>query len=192
MLSLTGRVAGRVPRSLQTFTFDPSVLIESPGPERAAVLFVLSVLFGGFVLYRYGGRMDDAVDASRSKPLKSLLYGFVGFVIGVVIAVFAATQMIGFSGGNAVVSILAVAIIGVVASTLSGAGFAVVGAWLSGNLGVGDQWTGLVTVSAGVALPWAVLPIVAAAPLWIATAAAGIGGTTRLWIHQDSEAIYDT
>lgn len=183
-------LTGRLQWSLQSL--DPSVVLGEPGPERATALFVLTVLCGGFVLYRYGGRMDDAVDASTAHPLYSLLYGFIGFVIGLTLAALAATQLIGYSGGNTVASVAGVAIVGVVAGTLGGAGFAVVGVWLSESLGVGDQWIGLVTVAAGMALPWAVLPVVAAAAIWIVPAAAGIGGTTRLWIHQDSQHVYDS
>jgi len=189
MLVSPGRAVDTVEWVVQTV--DPSVVIDAPGPARGIVSFVLTILFGGFVLYRYGSRVDDALAASTAKPLMSIIYGFAGFGLTLFMSGFLLTQLITVAGARTLVVAGGLAIGGAVVCTLGGAGFVVVGVWLARTLGAQDPWIGLVAVGAGTALAWAVLPWMAAAVVWIATAAAGIGGPTRLWIHQDSESIYD-
>lgn len=171
-------------RAVPLQAFDPSLVLDAPMLVRAAVSFICTVLFGGLVIYRYGGRLDDAVAASMSSPVVSVVYGIMafGFVIFLLGYVFSQVSQLGINStflGAAVGALVAVAVL-----SLGGFGFVVVGAWATETFGSADPWVGLVGVGAISAVAWLFLPFLLAALVWIGIAAVGLGGPARHWVHR--------
>lgn len=164
-------------------TLDPSVLAESSGEVRAVVVLVLTVLFGGAVIYRYGGRLDAAVDASMESPLVSVVYGAMAYALVVFVVSYAYSQLAQLGVAVPVLGLLGAGVLVVLLLSLGGLGFVVVGAWATDAVGSRDPWLGLVGVGVVGALAWLVLPFVGALLVWLGIAAIGIGGPVRRWIH---------
>jgi hypothetical protein len=172
-----------VPRPLQAF--DPAQVIPADPVTQAVGSFLLTVVVGGYVVYSRGGRLDTAARASMSAPLRSVVYGLLAFALSGFLLGYALTQLgqLGVPAGALVVA--GVAGLGLFVAVFGGVGFAVVGVWATGTLGLRDPFLGLVGVGAVGAVVWVALPAVAAAAVWIAIGAVGIGGPTRLWFHSD-------
>lgn len=163
--------------------FNPSVIVDSPGPVRAVVVFLLTLVFAGAVMYRYGSRMENAVDASMSNPLVSLAYGLMAYGVIVFFTAYLSSQLasVGVSGRFIVTG--AVVVLGVVVFSLSGLGFVVVSTWITRDTGVRDPWYGLVGVVGVSAIAWLLLPFLLALFVWVGIAAVGVGGPARQWLH---------
>lgn len=174
-------VSGLVP--LQAV--DPSTLLGAPAEWRAAASFLLTVVFGGAVIYRYGGRIDGAVDASMDRPLTSTLYGLMAYGLLLFATGYLFSQLAGAGLESRIVWIAFAAAFGAVVFSLCGYGFVVVGAWATDIIGTRDPWMGLVGVGIVIAVAWLLLPVILGAIVWFGVAALGIGGPTRLWIHED-------
>lgn len=164
---------------------DPSVVVEAPASVRAVAAFLLTVLFGGAVLYRYGGRIDAAVDASRSSPLHSVVYGLIAYGLVGFFVVYAYSQLVRVGVGTDVITAVAVVVLGGLLFSLGGLGFVVVGAWLTKLLDIGDAWAGLVAVALASGVALLVLPVAAGLLVWLGIAAVGVGGPTRRWMHSE-------
>ena len=165
---------------------DPSVLFDAPASARAAAVFLLTVVFGGAIIYRYGGRIDAAVDASKSNPLLSIVYGLIAYGLVAFFVVYAYSQVVRIGVGTGVITALAVVVLGGILLSLSGLGFVVVGAWLTDSFDIGDTWTGLVGVALLGAVALLVLPIGLGLLVWLGIAAVGVGGPTRSWMHAEA------
>lgn len=163
----------------------PSMVGDVPPTVRAAAAFFLTVLFGGAVIYRYGSRVDEYVDASMSNPLVSVLYGLMAYGMVVFFVGYVYSQLSALLAGTAALATVVTVVLGVSVLSLGGLGFVVVGTWLAEVAGVRDPWVGLVGVGGVSALVWYLLPFVPAGLVWLAIAAAGVGGPTRRWIHAD-------
>lgn len=167
-------------------TIDVTAVVGASGAARAVGSLLSTVVFGGAVLYRYGGRLDGAVEASMRNPLLSVVYGSVAYG-GVVFAfsyLYNQLGRIGVAAGS--VSLVAVPLFFLLILVLGGVGFAVVGVWVTEALGTRDPWIGLVGVGGVSAAAWLLLPFAFGAGVWVAVAATGIGGPTRMWLHADS------
>lgn len=160
----------------------PSVV--TAGPTLAAVSFLLTVAFGGAILRWSGGWTDDAVDASMERPVSSLCYGLVAYVIAVFIIGYAASQLARLGVDTVALTVVAGGVVAVTLLSFGGIGFVVVGAWATELVGERDPWSGLVGVAAVSAVAWAVLPAGIALLLWLGIAAVGLGGPTRRWIRE--------
>lgn len=168
---------------LPVAVFDPSALLEAPASVRAAVGFLLTVVFGGAVIYRYGGRLDAAVDASTKNPLVSVVYGLIAYgLVGFFVA-YGYTQLARLGVGTTALTVLAVVVLGLFLLSLGGLGFVVVGVWFTETFGFRDVWIGLVGVGLVAAVALFVLPVALGLLVWLAIAAVGVGGPTRRWIH---------
>jgi hypothetical protein len=167
----------------------PAQFLEAPGPTRAAVSFLLTVLAGGWVVYVYGDRLRTTARGSLSRPLSSVLYGFVAaFVVGFVVT-YGSTVLSAAGVAPSVVAVLgAVAVVGVLL-VLGGLGFAVVGVWIAWTLGLRDPLLGVVVVGIVSAAAWAVPWVAVGAVVWAAIAVVGVGGPTRAWVHRDTLAV---
>ncbi|MFC4360566.1 hypothetical protein ACFO0N_21685 [Halobium salinum] len=163
----------------------PTAVADIPPAVRAAAAFFLTVLFGGAVIYRYGGRVDEYVEASTSNPLVSVLYGLMAYGMVVFFVGYAYSQLATLLAGTAILATAVTAAFGVLVLSLGGLGFVVVGTWVAGVAGVRDPWLGLVGVGGASALVWYLLPFAVAGLVWLAIAAVGVGGPTRRWIHAD-------
>jgi len=161
-------------------------LVDAPPSIRALAAFLLSTLFGGVVLYRYGNRLPAAVEASMANPLVSLVYGFVAYGLVLFFAGYAYSQVAQIGVSSPIVGIGLYAVLGVLLAALGGVGFAVVGGWVAELAGLRDAWFGLVSTGLAAAAAVLVLPFVVGALVWFALAAIGLGGPVRRWIHADS------
>lgn len=180
--------------ALKTFTglgmvplqaVDLSTFLGASAEWRAAASFLLTVVFGGAVIYRYGGRIDGAVDASMDRPLVSTLYGLMAYGLLLFATGYLFSQLAGAGLESRVVWVAFAAAFGAVVFSLCGYGFVIVGAWVTDIIGSRDPWAGLVGVGILIAVAWLLLPVILGAIVWFGIAALGIGGPTRLWIHED-------
>ncbi|MBX0324457.1 hypothetical protein EGH21_15615 [Halomicroarcula sp. F13] len=171
------------PSILPIQAFDPSMVTEASPAVRAAASFLLTILFGGAVIYRGGGRLDGAVEASSERPLAAVVYGLMAFGIVTFFVVYAFSQLANLGIGTTVLTALGAVVFAVAFLSLGGLGFAVVGVWVTESFGGRDPWAGLVGVGAVSAVAWLVLPAVVSVAVWLAIAAIGLGGPARRWVH---------
>lgn len=170
--------------SVSLGTLDPGVVFDAPAAVRAAVSFLVTVLLGGAIIYRYGGRVDVAARATRESPLLSVVYGLGAFGFVVFVVAFGLSELSRIGIGLRLVSVLvSVALLAMVLS-LGAVGFGIVGALLADVVGVRDPMFGLVGAAGASAAVWFALPFVVGALVWLLIAAVGIGGSTRRWVHQ--------
>lgn len=168
---------------------DPTIVAETSGLTRAVLSFFLTVFFGGAVIYRYGDRLDDAVDASIDNPLLSVVYGIIAYGGVVFLFGYAYSQLARVGVETGAIAVVAIPAFGGLVLLLGGAGFAVVGAWLASIADFRDPQTGLVAVSIAGGLGWLLLPDAFAVLTWLGIAAVGIGGPVRRWFHAESTRV---
>jgi len=161
-------------------------IVDAPPAVRALAAFLLSTLFGGAVLYRYGNRLPAAVDTSMSNPLVSLVYGFVAYGLVAFFAGYAYSQIARIGVSSPIVGLVLTGVLGILLFALGGIGFAVVGGWVAEIAGLRDAWFGLVGTGLAAAAAVLVLPFVIGALVWFALAAIGLGGPVKRWIHADT------
>lgn len=175
----------RVP-SVPLQALDPSVVADAPATVRAAAVFLTTVLFGGVVVYRYGGRVDEAAGASRERPLLAVVYGLGAFGFVLFVVAFGLSELSRAGVGLRVVSTFVFVALAVMVLSLGAVGFAVVGVLLADAFGFRDPMLGLVGAAGASAVAWFLLPVVPGALVWVVIAAVGVGGPTRRWVHRDS------
>ena len=158
-------------------------LLDAPPTVRAGVALVSTLLFGGGTLYWFGGRLNEAVDASAESPALSLLYGVMAYVLVVFLVGYAFSQLSRIGVASPLLSSVLVAVLGLFVLSLVGYGFAVDGAWVAETTGMSDPWVGLVLVAAFTAMVWLVAPFLVGLLVWGAVAAVGLGGPARRWVH---------
>ena len=161
---------------------DGTIIADLPGPVRGAVAFVLVLLLGGIILWRFGSFLDRAIDASTERPVVSVGYGVAAHVVIAFAGVYLATQLAGAPTGGwdaGVVGIVAGLLLVLLVSAL---GFAVVGSAVAALWLDGSRWTGLLVGSLLAGGSAAVDPLVGGV-LWFVLVSTGIGGTVRRWIH---------
>lgn len=161
----------------------PSAVTDAPASIRAVASFVLVLVFGGALLYRYEGFVDRSVDSSKERLLVSVVYGTIAYGLVGFAAAYLYSQVARLGVGGVAVSTVAVAVVGLAVATLAGLGFVVVGTLLTELQGQRQPWTGLVVGAAVSAVAWLALPPVAAVVTWFVVTAVGIGGATRKWVH---------
>lgn len=181
MDSLVGRSV--VHAMIAATTFDPTAIDATPRSVLAAATIVSTVLFGGLILYQYGGRLDPGIDASMERPLLSIVYGIVSYSIVVFVVGYAYSQLLRIGVTSTAVSLLLTGVFAAIVLSISGAGFVVTGTWLTRAIGIGDPWLGLVGLGIVSATAWLVLPIAIGLVLWGTIAAVGVGGPARLWFN---------
>ncbi|MFB6207379.1 MAG: hypothetical protein ABEJ05_12730 [Haloglomus sp.] len=164
---------------------DASTVVNAPAAAKAVAAFCLTVAAGVTIGYYYGDRVDRAVEVSMSNPLVSVIYGVMAYGLVFFVIGYLSSQVASYGLGSPLLwSAVSVAVVlGVLG--LCGYGFVVVGTWVARTVGTRDPWLGLVGVGGVGALAWLLLPPFAAIAVWFGIAAIGIGGPTRLWIHED-------
>ncbi|MGQ4555545.1 hypothetical protein [Halobellus sp. GM3] len=172
--------------SLPLQTVDPSAVLDLPAPIKALGAFLASTVFGGAVIYRYGGRLPAAVDASTASLPLSAVYGMLAYGLVSFLIAYGYTQLFRLGVGAPALTVLGAAVLGGGLLALAGVGYVVVGAWLAELTGFGDPWVGLLGVGLVGAIAVLVLPLVAGVAVWFGIAAVGIGGPVRRWIHADA------
>lgn len=162
---------------------DPWALLDAPRPALAAGAFLLTVAFGGATLYRFGGRLDEAVAASRARPLLSLVYGVGAYVFVFAVVGYAFSQLRRVGAASGALSTALVVALAAFVLTLVGYGFAVVGAWVARTAGLSGVWPALVGLAGLAAVAFLVAPFAVAVAVWAVVAAFGLGGSARRWVH---------
>ncbi len=163
--------------------FDPTAIEATPRSVLAAATLISTVFFGGFIMYRYGGRLDAGIDASMERPLLSVVYGIVSYSIVVFVVGYAYSQLLRVGVVSTAVSLLLTGMFAAIVLSISGAGFVITGTWLTRAIGVGDPWLGLIGLGIVSAIAWLVLPLAIGLAVWGAIAAVGVGGPARLWFN---------
>ena len=181
-LVASGAVLGTLPGRTAARPVDPAVLLEASGALLAAASFVLVLLLGGGLLYRYGEFVDRSVDASMDRPYVAVLYGVMAFGLVVFVGGYAVSQLarVGLGGTGLVVVVGAAGLVGLVLAAL---GFLVLGILITDVRGRREPRHGLVLGAALSAVGWLLLPFVGGALVWLLLAAFGVGGPTRRWFH---------
>jgi len=177
---------------LSADSITPTAVHDAQGPILAAISSVLTVICGGAVIYRYEGRLDDAVSASMQRPLVSAFYGLMAYGIVVLLVGYAYSQLIRLAVAETALTILVALVAATLIFSLGGLGFVVVGAWVADIVGVADPWIGLVGIGTVSALVWLLLPVGFGIVIWVAIASVGIGGPARQWLHAGSVHVSQT
>jgi len=164
---------------------DPSVVVELAAPARALGSFVLVLLFGGALRYRYGGFVDRSVDACVDRPGVAVVYGLMAFGFVAFAGGYASSQLSQLPVGSVALATVAVTVAGSVALVLVGLGYAVVGTLVTDVGGRRRPWQGLVLGATISAVGWLFLPFIGGVLAWVLVASFGIGGPTREWLHSD-------
>lgn len=177
LASLPGAAAGQ--------PVDPAAVVELPAPARALGSFLLVLLFGGGLRYRYGGFVDRSVDACVDRPGVAVVYGLMAFGLVAFAGGYASSQLAQLPAGSAALGTAALAVASLVALVLAGLGFAVVGTLVTDVGGRRRPWHGLVLGAAISAVGWLLLPFLGGVLAWVLVASFGVGGPTREWFHSD-------
>jgi len=164
---------------------DASAVVELPGPARAVGSFLLVLLFGGGLRYRYGGFVDRSVDACMDRPGVAVVYGLMAFGFVAFAGGYASSQLSQLPVGSVPLATVAVTVAGFVALVLAGLGYAVVGTLVTDVRGRRRPWQGLVLGATISAVGWLFLPFLGGVLAWVLVASFGIGGPTREWFHSD-------
>ena len=106
---------------------DPTTVSAIPASYRAAAAFLSSMLVGGAVHYRYGNRVEAAVDASTENLPLALLYGFFAYALAGFLVAYGFAQLAGIGLSAPVVLVVAGVVLGGFLLTLGGVGYVVVG-----------------------------------------------------------------
>ncbi|WP_256420968.1 hypothetical protein, partial [Halobellus rarus] len=175
-----------IPVQIPLQSLDPAAVTEAPATVRALIAFLASTFFGGFVLYRWGGRVSDAVEASASNLPLSVIYGVFAYGLLSFVVVYAYTQLARLGVGLAALTVVVGIVLGGGLLALGGLGFAVVGSYIADMAALGDPWLGLVGVGLAAAVAVLVLPLLLGVTVWFGIAAVGIGGPVRQWVHADA------
>lgn len=161
---------------------DPTMLLDLPGSIRGPGAFVLVLVVGAGLVWRYDGLIERTIDKSIERPLSSLAYGVAAHLTVLFFGVYVASQLGQAAPSNrsiALVALWAAVVLLVVAAAI---GFTVVGV-----AAIEFRWTDsrrygplLGAVIAGLAgLTDPTLGGIA----WVAVVSTGIGGPVRDWFH---------
>lgn len=168
-------------------TVNPAAVLDASPAARAAASFVLVTAFGAAALYWREDLVDRAIESSMERPLISVVYGTMAYILVTFLSGYAFSQVAQLGVGGEVLPLLGVAVGGSAILSLAGLGYVVVGGRLTEVRGQRSPWLGLAVGAAisGVALA---LPGPLGIAVWIAIAAVGIGGPTRNYIHDSRSA----
>ena len=163
-------------------TVDLAVLSGTSSVVRAAVAFLLVLLLGGTLLWRFEPFVERSVDASMAQPLRSTAYGVAAHVVVIFAGVLLASKLAQYpiAGWNPAGVGLALGLLVLV--VVGSLGFTVVGSTVVELGGQPSRWVGLV-VGAGIASAIAVVTPTVAWVGWLVVGSVGVGGAVRRWVH---------
>ncbi|MFB6148666.1 MAG: hypothetical protein ABEJ48_03285 [Halobacteriales archaeon] len=165
-------------------SIDPTVIIDLPGPVRAVASFLLILLFGSGLLYRYEDLVNRSIDASMDhNPAIAAIYGVFAYIIILFFGGYAFSQLARAGVTNPTINTAVMALIGGVLLSLAGLGFLIIGTLVTIADGARRPRIGLLVGATVSAVGWLVLPFPAGLAVWVLIAAVGIGGATRNWVH---------
>lgn len=161
---------------------DPTSLLELPGLVRAPTAFLVVMLLGAGILWRYDALVERSIEAAIDRPLSSLGYGVAAHLTIAFFGAYSASQL-----GQLTVSGRSLAGIGLlgglfVFGLVAALGFTVVGTAATQVGWERHRWYGLV-VGATLAGLAALVDLRVGGLVWIVVVSTGIGGRVRLWLH---------
>ncbi|MFB6252073.1 MAG: hypothetical protein ABEI27_10395 [Halobellus sp.] len=161
----------------------PSLIFGLSGRVYAGLSFLTVLLTGIGLLVGRDGFVGRAVDSAIEGSPLAVLYGvlpfvFVAFVGGYAMSQLARAGIVSplLSRGWSLLTVL-------VGVGFGGLGYLVVGTYLTEIEGERRPWHGAVVGAVLSALPWLFIPTLPALLLWFLGAAAGLGASTRRWVH---------
>jgi hypothetical protein len=167
---------------------DLTALSEMSGAVRAVVAFLLVLLLGGTLLWRFEPFVERSVDASMAQPLRSTAYGVAAHVVVVFAGVLLASKLAQYpiagwnpAGVGLVLGLLVLVLVGSL-------GFTVVGSTVVELGGQPSRWVGLV-VGACLAGGIAVVTPTVAWVAWLVVGSVGIGGAVRRWVNASAHGL---
>jgi hypothetical protein len=164
---------------------DPTAVFDAPPEVRAGIAFATVLALGGLLVLRFGPFVERSIDATRSRPLASTVYGVAAHLVVLFVVFYLGVRLSRFELFGQSTGLLGPAF-GVASVLATGAlGFTVVGSTVVEVGWAPDRWAGLV-VGAGLAGLIAVLSssvaFALAAVLWVLVVSMGIGGAVRRWL----------
>ena len=173
-----GAVVGLVP--LWTVEGGPIDVVGVGGPTRAVASFLLILVVGAAIRYRWADLLDRSVEATVERPVRGTIYGVVAVVFGWLVVAYAFAQAfrLGTTLGTAAAALGTAGALVVVAT-----GFVVVGTTVVTILDREWAWAGPFVGAAISGLAWLALPFGPGLAVWLLLAAVGVGGPVRRWVH---------
>lgn len=167
-------------------TVSPTAVLDLPGIARAAIAFVLILVVGAAILWRYGGVVDRSIEASIDRPLSSMGYGVAAHATILFFGVYAASQL-----GQLPVSGPSLGALGIWAGVIlllvvGALGFTVVGTAVVELKGDRHRWRGLLVGALLAGAAGLVEPVIGVV-IWVVAVSTGIGGPVRTWFHASED-----
>jgi hypothetical protein len=158
---------------------------DTPGTGLAVASFALVLTSGVGLLAWRPAAVDRAVDRTADESPLAAGYGVVAFVLVALVGGYVLSQAARAGLDGTTVRWLGVLVLGTALTALGSFGYLVVGAYLTEANGPRRPWVGAVVGAVVSAVPWLALPTLPALVVWTLVAAAGLGGPTRHYIHDD-------
>lgn len=169
---------------------DPTAILDLPATVRGPGAFVLVLVAGAVLLWRYDGLVDRCIDASSSGPLSSLAYGIAAHLTVLFFGVYAASQL-----GQAAPGRPSLVRIGLWTAVAVLAVAAVIGFTVVGVAAVELRWKrrrrhGLILGAVIAGLAGLADPLLGGL-VWVVVVSTGIGGPVRDWFNaaEDVESV---
>lgn len=164
---------------------DPGRATELSRPLRGLVSFVLILVSGAALLRLRRNYISGSIDLITDSPARSVLYGFAGYVIVGIVALYGATTLAQLSIASGILVRVGVIISTVFVLALTSFGFLVVGTLLTDIFGRRRPASGLLIGASLSAVTWLLFSPAGSVVSSLAIAAFGIGGPVRVWIHSE-------
>jgi hypothetical protein len=164
---------------------DPGRATELSRPLRGLVSFVLILVSGAALLRLRRNYVSGSIDLIADSPARSVLYGFAGYVIVGIVALYGATTLAQLSIASGILVRVGVIISTVFVLALTSFGFLVVGTLLTDIFGRRRPAYGLLIGASLSAVTWLLFSPAGSVVSSLAIAAFGIGGPVRVWIHSE-------
>lgn len=169
---------------------NPRVIVDLPGVFRAPVAFLVVLLFGAALLWRYDEIVERSIEPAIDRPLSSMGYGIATHFTIVFFGVYAASQLSQLSVAGRILPDIGIWIGVFLLGLIAAIGFTVIG---TAAIEIGwehHQWYGLLVGATLAGLAALVDPLVGGL-VWIVIVSTGIGGRVRVWLHaaEDTDAV---
>lgn len=178
-----------LPGTAAAQAIDPTVVFEVSGPTRAAGSFLAVLAFGGAYIHWFEGSVDRAVDASRERPLKSVVYGLLAHLTVVFATTYAYSQLTRVLPTGSTLGAAGFLVAFLALLLLAALGLTVLGSRIVELRGERRLWPGLVTGATVGSAAWLIPSFLLGALVWIVVVSVGIGGPTRKWFHAEQTTV---
>lgn len=169
---------------------NPTGLVDLPGLVRGLLAFVVVLLLGGALLWRYDEVVERSIDASTDRPLSSLGYGVAAHATLLFAGIYLASQLGPLRLSGRSLGPLGIWVGVVLLAGAAGLGFTVVGSAAVERVGDRPRWQGLIVGAALAGVAGVVDPLVGGV-VWVVAVSTGIGGPVRAWFLASEDADLD-